>query len=86
MLEFSMFKRLPLWSQAEVLMKEGTMVAQRQHLEWEITLYQLNNHFVELWSGKGLRVVGSFHQEAPALQVLDPYTDAIDVQHLLIDN
>lgn len=78
-----MFHKLPSWSQVEVLAKNGTVLAQRRHKEWAITLYSLNNYFVELWVKKELEVVGSFHKSANPLAILEPYMDTIDVQDFL---
>lgn len=83
MLEFSMFQRLPSWSQAEVLAKEGTMLAQRQHQGWTVFLYSLNNRFVELWENNGLQVTTSFRKDAAALAIVEPYLEHVDVQHLI---
>ncbi|GAA4424915.1 hypothetical protein GCM10023188_05310 [Pontibacter saemangeumensis] len=83
MLEFSMFQRLPSWSQAEVLAKEGTVLAKRQHLEWSVSLYSLNNRFVELWEKEGLQITTSFRKDATALAIVEPYLEYVDVQHLM---
>lgn len=82
MLEFSIFQRLPSWSQAEALAKHGTVLAQRQHKEWSVSLYSLNSRFVELWEKDGLRITTSFRADATALAIAEPYLEHIDLQHL----
>ena len=82
MLEFSLFQRLPSWSQAEALTKYGTVLAQRQHQEWTVSLYSLNNRFVELWEKGGLHITTSFRADATALAIAEPYLEHIDLQHL----
>ncbi|PRY10222.1 hypothetical protein CLV24_115139 [Pontibacter ummariensis] len=83
MIEYSMFQRLPLRSQAEVLAKDGTILAQRQHKEWVVTLYALGDSFVELWSGKEAEVIGAFKKSASTLAIFEPYVDEINVQDYL---
>ena len=83
MQEYSMFERLPLRSQAEVLAKDGTVLAQRRFNGWTVTLYALHSTFVERWSGKEAEVYSTFKKSADAVTVLEPYLDAIDVQDLL---
>ena len=78
-----MFQRLPSWSQAEVLTKHGTVLAQRRHQEWAVSLYSLNNRFVELWEKQGLQITTSFRTEATALAIVEPYLEQVDVQHLI---
>ena len=85
MLEFSMFQRLPSWSQAEVLTKQGALLAQRPHQEWTVSLYYLHNRYVELWERNGLQITASFHSDSVALAVVEPYLAFVHVQHL-IDN
>ena len=69
MLEYKLFNRLPSWSQVEVLTKNGTVVARRNYKEWSITLYSLNNYFVELWVKQNLEIVGSFHHSVNTLEI-----------------
>jgi hypothetical protein len=75
-----MFNRLPAGSQVEVLAKKGTVLAQREHKEWTITLFSLNNYFVELWEKKGLELIGTFHKTVQPLAILEPYMDDIEIQ------
>jgi hypothetical protein len=82
MLEYKLFNRLPSWSQVDVLTKKGTVVGQRHHNEWAITLYSLNNYFVELWVKQELEIVGSFHSSANPLEILEPYMQDIQLQDL----
>jgi hypothetical protein len=83
MLEYNMFRRLPSWSQIEVLTRTGTPLAQRQHLEWTITLYTFQHHFVEVWRRADLEIVTSFHPKVNTLAILEPYTEAMDVGDML---
>jgi len=82
-IEYSMFNRLPTWSQVEVLTKQGTVVTQRQHKDWTITLYVFNDYFVELWAKQNLEIVGSFKKSVKPLDILEPYIDYLDVPDLI---
>ncbi len=79
MLEYSMFERLPLHYQTETLSKKGLILGQRTYNGWAVTLYTLNDAFVELWSGNGMAVTSTFKKSADALAVLAPYVDAVDI-------
>lgn len=81
-----MFERLPFRSQAESLAKDGTVLAQRSYNDWIVTLYALNNSFVELWTGKEAQVISTFKKSANAVAILEPYIDDIDVQDFLNAN
>jgi hypothetical protein len=83
MLEYNVFERLPSWSQVAVLTKTGTLLGQRQHQDWTITLYSWQHRFVEVWSRAELEVVTSFRQNAHTLAILEPYTQQIKVPDLL---
>jgi hypothetical protein len=83
MLEYNVFERLPSWSQIAVLTKTGTLLGQRQHQDWTITLYAWQHHFVEVWTRADLEVVTSFRQNAHSLAILEPYTHQIEVAGLL---
>lgn len=83
MLEYNVFKRLPSWSQIEVLSKTGTALAQRQHLDWTITLYAFQHRFIEVWSRADLEIVTSFQPNANNLAIFEPYTDQIEVGDML---
>ena len=83
MFEYSMFNRLPVESQVDVLTKKGTAVAQRQHKQYTITLYSLDNYFVELWEKEGIEIIGTFHKTVNALTILEPYLDQMDTENLL---
>ncbi|MDX5436309.1 MAG: hypothetical protein LPK03_03905 [Pontibacter sp.] len=83
MLEHSMFERLPLRNQAEALAQDGTILAQRKFNNWTVTLYTLNNFFVELWAGEEAQVISTFKKSAKSVAVLEPYLDTIDVREVL---
>lgn len=77
MFEYKLFNQLPAWSQVDVLNKNGTILAQRQHKDYTITLFHLNNYFVELWQKHGLEIIGTFHESVNPLAILEPYTESI---------
>lgn len=83
MLENSMFNRLPSGSQVDVLVKKGTVVARRHYKDWTITLYFLNNYFVELWVKQDLEIIGTFHKSVNPLAIMEPYTDIIELPAFL---
>ena len=82
MIEYPLFNRLPSWSQVEVLTTKGTVVAHRNHKDWVITLYNLNNFFVELWVKPDLEIIGSFHSSVNAMKILEPYMEDIELQDI----
>ncbi|MDX5435592.1 MAG: hypothetical protein LPK03_00250 [Pontibacter sp.] len=83
MLEYSLFERLPFRSQEEAIAKDGTLLAQRLHNGWTVTLYALNGSFVELWSGETIQVYSSFKKSANAMVIFEPYADGFDVRDVL---
>ncbi len=78
-----MFERLPYRSQRETLKREGTLVASRMVNGYTISLYTLGHTFVEVWSGTEVEVVSTFKHSANAMAVLEPYTQQVDIDHLL---
>ena len=83
MIEYTLFNRLPAGSQLAILAQKGNKLAQRNHKEWVITLYTLHNYFVESWAKSGTEIIGTFQASADPLEILEPYLDFIEVQHLL---
>ncbi len=83
MLEYTLFHYLPLRNQVELLTRQGTALAQRNHKGWSITLYELNNYFVERWEKSGLEIIGTFKKSASPLSILEPYIDNMEVQSFL---
>lgn len=83
MLEYSMFERLPFRSQREALKREGTLLASRRVNGYTISLYILGHTFVEVWSGAEAEVVSTFKHPTNAMAVLEPYTQQVDMEHLL---
>jgi hypothetical protein len=79
MLEYSMFERLPFRSQAEIVAQKGTLLAQRNYKKWFVTLYELNNSFVELWVGDEVQVYSMFKRSADTVCILEPYLLNIDI-------
>ncbi|MFD2247798.1 hypothetical protein [Pontibacter ruber] len=78
-----MFERLPLRSQTDALARDGIILARRRYNNWTVTLYTLNNAFVELWTGKEIEVVSTFKKSANAVAILEPYVADMDVQDFL---
>lgn len=66
-----------------MLTKEGTVLAQRLHQGWTVSLYSLHNRYVELWEKNGLQITTSFRNDAAALAIVEPYLAYVDVQHLI---
>ncbi|WP_242917739.1 hypothetical protein [Pontibacter liquoris] len=83
MIESSLFARLPSWSQAEVLMKDGILLSQRQQSDWTVTLYSFQHEFFERWEKNGMQVIGQFAKTASTLQIAEPYFDMIDMGSML---
>ena len=83
MLEYSLFERLPFRSQAEAIAKDGTLLAQRNYNKWTVTLYELNNSFVELWNGEQVQVYSTFKQSANKVAIFEPYIDHVEVNDIL---
>ena len=83
MLEYSLFERLPFRSQAEAIAKDGTLLAQRTYNNWTVTLYELNNSFVELWSGSDAEVFSVFKKSANKVAIFEPYIDHLEVSSFL---
>jgi hypothetical protein len=78
-LEYSLFNQLPVWSQVEVLKKKGNAVAQRQYKDWTISLYSLDNYFVELWVKPSLEIIGAFHRSVKPMAILEPYMEYLEI-------
>ncbi|AMM51796.1 hypothetical protein TH61_12255 [Rufibacter sp. DG15C] len=83
MLEYSIFRKLPPWMQAQELAQKGAFLAIRYHKDWTIKLYYIDNRFVEVWGRGDLQVVGTFLEPANALHVVEPYLGNLDVQDFL---
>ncbi len=80
MFEHSLFHQLPIRNQVELLARQGTAIAHRNHKGWSITLYAINNYFVERWEKGGLEIVGTFKDSASPMSILEPYLDNLEVQ------
>ncbi|WP_051360129.1 hypothetical protein [Adhaeribacter aquaticus] len=78
-----MFNQLPAGSQVSLLSKQGIALAQREHKGYVITLYALNNYFVELWKKHDFEIIGTFHKSVNSMAILEPYMDSIDLQNFL---
>ena len=79
MLEYSLFNQLPAWSQVEVLKTKGNAVAERQYKDWTISLFSLNNYFVELWVKPNLEIIGAFHRSVKPMAILEPYVEYLEI-------
>ncbi|MHC2991648.1 hypothetical protein OB13_08635 [Pontibacter sp. HJ8] len=78
MLEYSWFERLPLRSQTETLARDGIVLAQRRVNNWTVTLYDLNNTYVEVWAGQEAQVISTFRKAVSAMAVLEPYMENME--------
>jgi hypothetical protein len=83
MLEYSLFRRLPHWSQVEELNRNGVLLAHRYLPDWKVSLYSFDNYFVEVWSGKGVKIPATFRKTANAVAILEPYLDNLEVKNFL---
>ncbi|RDC64526.1 hypothetical protein [Adhaeribacter pallidiroseus] len=83
MSEYSLFQQLPIRDQVELLARQGAAIAHRNHKGWSITLYAINNYFVEQWEKDGLAIVGTFKSSAKPVTILEPYLDNLQVQQFL---
>jgi hypothetical protein len=83
MLEYSLFRRLPVWSQVEELNRHGVLLARRELPGWKVALYSFNNYYVEVWSGKGVNIPATFKKTAGAITILEPYLDTLEAEDLL---
>ena len=76
------FSKMPAWAQAEVLEREGTELARRLHNGWEVSLFSIDNYYVELWEKQELKITTTFRKSAKAIAVLEPYMESIEVQNI----
>jgi len=82
MFEYTLFHRLPVWSQVEVLARKGNLISQRNHKDYTISLYHLDHYFVEVWSKGGLRISTSFKENTRAISILEPYLEQVEIKAL----
>jgi hypothetical protein len=80
MFEYSLFHKLPVWTQVEVLAQKGNFIAQRKHKDYTISLYSLDNYFVEVWAKGKLRISTSFRETTKPLIIMDQYLDEISLE------
>ncbi|MFC6999927.1 hypothetical protein [Rufibacter roseus] len=80
MLEHALFERLPNWSQVEMLNRNGILLAQRAFNGSTVSLYALNDFFVERWSKNQVEVIGSFYRTANPMQIFEPYLNGVEVE------
>lgn len=79
MFEHSLFHKLPPKNQAELLEKKGIVLTKRHLNGWAITLFSLENQFLEVWSKKDLEIIGSFHSAVSYMDIIEPYINVLDV-------
>jgi len=79
MFEYNLFRNLPSWAQLGVLQRQGSFLAQRQQKNWTVHLYSLHHVFYEVWQKDGIEIVTSFSPTSPALLILEPYMENIEV-------
>ena len=86
MFEYTLFHRLPVWSQVEVLTRKGNLISERKHKDYVITLYHLDHYFVEVWAKGTLRISTSFKETTPAVAILEPYLEQLEINDLFKRN
>ena len=86
MFEYWMFHRLPVWSQVQVLEREGTFLAKRKLLDYTVSLYSLDHYFVEVWSGAGFKISTSFRKTTRPISILEPYLEDLSLPELFDQN
>ena len=59
------------------------LISQRQHKNYTISLYHLDQYFVEVWSKGGLRISTSFKETTRAISILEPYLENSEIKELL---
>ncbi|QHL89242.1 hypothetical protein GU926_18110 [Nibribacter ruber] len=79
MLEYSIFRKLPPWLQAQELAQKGAYLANRQHKDWTVQLFYIDQRFVEVWNRGPLQVVSTFYEPANALHVVEPYLGGLEM-------
>ncbi len=82
MLEYSLFERLPFRNQAEAIVRDGNLLARRNYNNWQVTLYEYNNTFVELWQGAHAQVFSTFKSSANKVAIFEPYLQAVVVEEI----
>ena len=84
MQEYSMFERLPFRSQKEIVARDGTLLAQRRHNNWLVTLYETDHAFIEHWCGDDVQVFTSFKKTVNAVAIYEPYVNLINVRDMTV--
>ena len=77
-----LFKTLPKKAQQELLLSEGTFLAERTDGPFRIMLYQLDNFYVEVHFFNLYNKV-AFFSAFEATESLEPYLETIDVSSML---
>lgn len=78
----SHFNRLCEKEQRNALLYNGVLIAKRNYSSYTITLFQLNNFYIEIWctkKGHDIGLVRAFD----STDELDPYLHDINVGELL---
>ncbi|WP_192820237.1 hypothetical protein [Rufibacter sp. LB8] len=82
MLEYSLFDKKAPKDQAQALAQRGIQLAQRQHKTWQVTLYSLDNYYVETWARHGLEIMTTFRKPEAALEIMEPYLTGLTAPSL----
>ncbi len=67
--------------QADVLLDQGVMVAERIYKDFKIILYQVQHFYVEVYFNKTYEMIQGF-RAFESMQHLDPYLESIDIREL----
>jgi hypothetical protein len=75
------FNQMDEISQAEVLLHEGVLVAERAYKGFNILLYQVGPFYVEAYFNNAYNIIQGF-RAFKSLTSLDPYLEEIDISPL----
>lgn len=67
--------------QAETLLNEGVVIAERLYKEFRILLYQVRHFYVEVYFHKKFDMIQGF-RSFESMSSLDPYLEEIDISDL----
>jgi hypothetical protein len=76
------FKALPRSSQIDAICDCGVRLAAREELEYNITLYQIEDFYVEIFYDRQLKQI-SYIKASNNTILLEPYLDSINIGELL---
>lgn len=84
MLNQKEFQKSRLRLKISLLQKDGTYVAKRYYLRYEVLLYSYNDFFVEVWRTLSFEEIYSI-DVAPKRSVKEAYLNNIDLKELGLD-